>query len=343
MDTLERAPAWLQRALPANATSDAKLNARIDRLADKLPGAIAELHAALEAVRSFSEYDEAANRASARVWQVLDSFYVHEEPSVRNALLSFATEHMVLEAQARVYRRLVKDAALRVRRRARRAVEAAALPEVALPLKPDGDWDTSGWCTGTLEEPLSRHATGRRVLAKFDLPPLPEVGKLRDLLGIRSPKQLGWFLLASDHEDGPYTRFTIPKRDGSAREICAPKPQLLWTQRQILDKVLARVPTHDAAHGFIRGRSTVTNAEPHQGAALILKFDLTDFFPTIHGQRHQLALAKSSASAAALALFSRSVANFSSVVRCSAVSGSAAGAVSPAPTTHASPTSSRYH
>ena len=30
------------------------------------------------------------------------------------------------------------------------------------------------------------------------------------------------------------------------------------------------------------GRSTVTNAAVHQGARLLLKFDLTDFFPTIH-------------------------------------------------------------
>src|SRR5205085_96407 len=114
------------------------------------------------------------------------------------------------------------------------------------------------------------------------LPPIKTGADLRKLLGVRSVKQLGFFLVASDHEDGPYTRFTIPKRDGQEREICAPKPQLKWVQRQLLEKILAKVPPHDAAHGFVPGRSTVTNARPHLGAELILKFDLTDFFPTIH-------------------------------------------------------------
>jgi hypothetical protein len=53
----------------------------------------------------------------------------------------------------------------------------------------------------------------------------------------------------------------------------------------LLDKVLALVPAHDAAHGFVPGRSTVTNAQPHLGSALLLKFDLCDFFPTIHFYR----------------------------------------------------------
>src|SRR5262249_49919718 len=105
---------------------------------------------------------------------------------------------------------------------------------------------------------------------------------LREPLGIKSPTQLGWFLVASDEGEGPYPRYTIPKRDGTQREICAPKPQLRWTQKQILRQILDRVPAHQSAHGFIPGRSTVTNAGQHQGSELLVKFDLVDFFPTIH-------------------------------------------------------------
>src|SRR5262249_2844398 len=154
----------------------------------------------------------------------------------------------------------------------------AGFREVALPLRADGAWDATGWLRG-VEPPragapgrLARHPTGKKVLARHDLPALKNLAALRKLLGVRSEKQLGFLLVGSDEGDGPSTKFTIPKRDGSEREICAPKRQLRWVQRQILDKILAKVPAHEAAHGFVPGRSTVTNAAPHQGAALLLKF-----------------------------------------------------------------------
>jgi retron-type reverse transcriptase len=201
------------------------------------------------------------------------------------ALLSFARDHLVAEAQAYIYRRLAKDSSKRVRVRVQKLVERGHFREVALPLKREGSWDPTGWFAGIEPAPLNRHAAGRRIQEAHAVPKMANLADLRKLLGIRSPQQLGYFLLASDADKGPYTRFTIPKRDGSPREICAPKKQLRWVQRQILDQILAKVPTHDAAHGFINGRSTVTNAANHQGATLLLKFDLTDFFPTIHYYR----------------------------------------------------------
>ena len=53
-------------------------------------------------------------------------------------------------------------------------------------------------------------------------------------------------------------------------------------QRNLLREILEKIPVHPAAHGFVPGRSTVTNAAVHAGAELVLKFDLSDFFPTIH-------------------------------------------------------------
>jgi RNA-directed DNA polymerase len=286
MELLTQVPDWLLRPLPANATVDDKLTARIDALAAKLPGSIEQLKLALDAVRQFREYDAAANRACAHVWQTLEHFYSPLlDKRLRTALLGFVSEHMIDRAQARVFRRLVKDSSLGMRRRVARLIETVNVREVALPLETEGDWDQTGWQRGTEGQALSRHKQGKRVQEKNGVPPLANLGQLRELLGIKSSRQLGYFLLASDHENGPYVTFTIPKRDGSERTICAPKKQLRWTQRQILDKILAKVRVHDAAHGFIAGRSTVTNAEQHKGAALLLKFDLTDFFPTIHYYR----------------------------------------------------------
>src|SRR5262249_33543340 len=43
MDPVEQVPAWVLRPLPANATADAKLNARIDELCAKLPDGLWQL------------------------------------------------------------------------------------------------------------------------------------------------------------------------------------------------------------------------------------------------------------------------------------------------------------
>jgi hypothetical protein len=284
METLDLVPPWVLRPLPANAGADPKLDERIDELAAKLPGTLFQLDLALQGVRMYCEYDAAANRAGAHVWRVLHQFFA-ADAGAKVRLLSFAEGHMTEQAQARIYRRLVKDTAPDVRRKARTLIGRGRFREVALPAERDGPWDASGWLHGSPAGRINRHPQGRRIQERNAVPPLANLGQLRKLLGIKSPQQLGWFLLASAAEDGPYTTFTIPKRSGGEREIAAPKGHLRWTQRQILDKILAQVPAHEAAHGFVPGRSTVTNAAAHRGAALVLKFDLTDFFPTIHYYR----------------------------------------------------------
>jgi hypothetical protein len=277
-------PTWLPRTLPTNAVADEALHTRLDDLGANLPDSIGRMHAALSEVRMYREYDAAANHATAWVWRALDQFY-SSPPATRALLLAFAAEHMAGQVQARILRRLAKDSAILVRRKAARLIERADIREVALPQGREGDWDVRGWLQGVVEAPLSRHKQGTRIQIQHGVPPLANLAELRKLLDIRSERQLGYFLLASDRGDGPYTRFTIPKRDDSEREICAPKKQLRWVQRHILDKILAGVAVHDAAHGFVAGRSIVTNAQKHTGARLLLKFDLTDFFPTIHSYR----------------------------------------------------------
>jgi retron-type reverse transcriptase len=285
MDPLEQAPDWLLRPLPVNAAFDPALHARIDTLAEGLPASLDTLREALSAVRMFHEYDAAANRACVLVWRQLEARAAGLDVPARLLLLQFAREHFPDQALARLLRRLIKDPVGQVRRACRRILRFSRIREVALPAKKGAAWDQTGWLAGTNNGALSRHPQGTRVQQKQHLPPITNLAELRELLGIRSPAQLGWMLLATDQNDGPYTRFSIPKRDGSERVICAPKPQLLWIQRRLLDQVLSKVQAHDAAHGFIPGRSTVTNARPHLGASLLVKFDLRDFFPTIHYYR----------------------------------------------------------
>jgi retron-type reverse transcriptase len=285
MDPLARAPDWLLRPLPANAAVDPALHARIDSLAARLPDAIDQLHEQLDGVRMFREYDAAVNRASSLLWQNLEGCLNSQDLAPRLALLRFAQEHLTEAAFARVLRRMVKDPAPTVRRHAHRVLRKANIREVALPSKKNGPWDPTGWAAGTDRGGLARHQTGRRTRQQANVPQIATIGELRQVLEIRSSKQLGYFLLASDAENGPYTRFVIPKRDGSERAICAPRTQLRWCQRKILEQILSAVPAHDAAHGFIPGRSTVTNATPHLHSKVLVKFDLRDFFPTIRYYR----------------------------------------------------------
>jgi retron-type reverse transcriptase len=82
-----------------------------------------------------------------------------------------------------------------------------------------------------------------------------------------------------------YQRFQIPKKSGGMRQISAPMPRLKRVQEWVLRSILDKVPVHDAAHGFRRGRSIVSNAAVHAGADVVVNLDLRDFFPTITYRR----------------------------------------------------------
>lgn len=282
MSASQSAPAWLLLPLPANADTDAALMTAVEEHAAKLPAAFKKLHDALDKVRALATYEPAVNRANSLVWEQLEALLTAPDGAARVALIRYARDHMTERACARVLRRLAKDPDMTVRRTVAKAVRKAKIQEVAIPAKKDGDWDATGWLLPAEEAKVTRHKTGKRAQDRNGVPTLAKIKDVRKLLNIKSPNQLGFFLLASDHKNGPYTTHTIPKRDGSDRQICAPKKQLKWVQKQILKHILSKVPPHPAAHGFVNGRSTVSNATPHVGAELVVKFDLKDFFPTVH-------------------------------------------------------------
>jgi len=287
------APDWLLHPLPANAVVDDNLNATVAKLAERFGSeeisnmsvVFLGLRRALDAVRPTAAYEPAVNGIVAEVWKAAGPICDSTHRTAKMQLVEFASDHMTPEAVGRICRRLAKDADPVVRRAVAWVIRAGRVREVALPATRDGPWSPEGWLKGTADVDLSRHKVGKSVQEGNGVPAVATLKQLRELLDIRSPKQLGYFLLASDHKDGPYTTFTIPKRDGGEREICAPKTQLKWVQRRIHQRILKDIPAHDAAHGFITGRSIVTNAAAHVGAAVVVKFDLTDFFPTVHYYR----------------------------------------------------------
>jgi RNA-directed DNA polymerase len=79
-----------------------------------------------------------------------------------------------------------------------------------------------------------------------------------------------------------YRVFQIPKKSGDFRTISAPYESLKECQRWISDEILARVPIHPAAVGYVKDLSILDHASRHAkiGSALLIA-DLEQFFPSI--------------------------------------------------------------
>lgn len=90
------------------------------------------------------------------------------------------------------------------------------------------------------------------------------------------------FTIHRERERSPhYVTFAIEKRRGGERLIHAPKRQLKALLRRLDVLLVSQLPVSDAAHGFRRGRSTVTGARAHVGKRLLVRLDLRDFFPSV--------------------------------------------------------------
>ncbi len=78
-----------------------------------------------------------------------------------------------------------------------------------------------------------------------------------------------------------YKKFNVPKKSGGTRLISAPMPRLKSAQYWILETLLNKITLHDAAHGFVKKKSILSNAQNHVKADLLINLDLKDFFPSI--------------------------------------------------------------
>lgn len=83
----------------------------------------------------------------------------------------------------------------------------------------------------------------------------------------------------------PYHLLLRPKNSGGWRLIEQPADSVRVIQRRILRHVLAAAPLHDAAHGFVCGRSIFTHAKAHLGKRIVVRLDISDFFTNISAGR----------------------------------------------------------
>lgn len=128
--------------------------------------------------------------------------------------------------------------------------------------------------------------TDKAKLDSFNLPIIETPYELCDVLNI-DYSELRYLVYHRDVvEVDHYIRYKIPKRRGGERLIAAPKRKLKRTQRAILDHILNQVPVTSSAHGFLKEKSVVTNADfHHEQPELVIKVDIEDFFPSITCER----------------------------------------------------------
>ena len=260
----------------------------------------------LEENQQLAEMEVARLHVSRSFAPVLEAQARSEDPRERAGAARAIPLVVGRTAAARLLRRLVKDPDSLVRHAARAGVRRLGLDDVATPdtrYKPSrwarplspGAWNPSGWSFGLYrgdgglatrrKQGKAAPSAAQRKIEKLALPEIATPAALAKLLGLPSPRAIARFLRPGEGAGSGYVAFVVPKRTGGERRIHAPRAALKKIQRQILGAILARIPTHEACHGFVKGRSIVTNAAPHEGAAVVVKIDLADFFPTIHFRR----------------------------------------------------------
>jgi hypothetical protein len=121
----------------------------------------------------------------------------------------------------------------------------------------------------------------------WQVPAAATPGDLARLLEV-TPSDLDWLAdprglerFARDEALRNYVYGWQRKPNGAIRVLEAPKSRLKTLQRRILRQILDRIPPHPAAHGFRRGRSTLSFAAPHAGKQVVVRCDLEDFFASV--------------------------------------------------------------
>lgn len=123
-------------------------------------------------------------------------------------------------------------------------------------------------------------------LQERGLPIFRTPDELAEWLGLPLNK-VAWLVhrFSAGHAESPekahYHYTWCKKRSGGFRLIESPKQTLKQAQIKILREILDRVAAHPAAHGFVTGRSILTNASAHVGQGIVVKFDLTNFYTTV--------------------------------------------------------------
>ncbi|MCU6304308.1 retron St85 family RNA-directed DNA polymerase [Enterobacter quasiroggenkampii] len=96
---------------------------------------------------------------------------------------------------------------------------------------------------------------------------------------LRLPKEV--ISKFSVNNDRYYHRIEMKKKTGGIRHIESPLKELKAIQRWVLRYILDKLSPSVYAKGFVRNKSILDNAKPHEGNQYVLNLDLQDFFTNI--------------------------------------------------------------
>lgn len=110
-----------------------------------------------------------------------------------------------------------------------------------------------------------------------------EVKTVRELAAILdTPYKILQYNLYKIQDEEKYEVFQIKKRNGGIRQICAPISGIKRLQKN-LSIILNHLHSPKfCAHGYVKERSIITNAQVHVKKRIVINIDLKDFFPSIN-------------------------------------------------------------
>lgn len=92
-------------------------------------------------------------------------------------------------------------------------------------------------------------------------------------------------LFLNRHAGYRYHLKQVPKRRGGVRTLMIPDDRLKFFQQKLLRLLEPLYIVRAPVHGFVKGKSPITNAKVHAGRPFLLNVDLENFFGTVTRNR----------------------------------------------------------
>lgn len=221
---------------------------------------------------------QAARAALERVQSEIEPLRKRERELEKTLSQLSDLETLIKEARAIRIQRSKAQRAVRKEERARALVEKR---------ESDRQWrqETLPHLGPEVSDGLKFEGGDEQKLSERGLPMLRSATEVAAALEI-STGELAWLCYdrvaeGVDH----YRRWSVPKKSGGRRPICAPKPKLKKAQNWLRESILEKVEVSQAAMAFRPARHIGHNAAAHAhlpgGPAIVMRLDLENFFPSI--------------------------------------------------------------